>query len=164
MKTLADVINASESAEAALLFLSMRERFRKEPMRVARFKKALRNAGIKYNDNDLHKFFKDLHEAGEGKLIISRTIPFIFEWKRNFIDMANEALKLSRNKDKVVELKANIKPLIQRPQKPAQPAPAITQTVIVLLPNGMNVKLEIPKNMKSSDITTVANQLKSLTA
>lgn len=151
MKTLVEIMNGSETAEAAFVFLALRERFRGEPMRIARFSKSLKEAGATVNRDDLNRMFKELEEYGAGKVIISRTQPYQFIWSKNYIELASQAVEGQ---------KTTRAPIAKR----VQPAKAESQETVFVMPSGLVVRLKLNKNAKESDIADLANKLQNLTA
>ncbi len=164
MKTLVEIMNTSQTAEAAFLYLSLRERHRKEPMRIARLGKAMREEGCEVVRNDLYQLFKDLEAFGAGKLLTSRTVPFHFTWSENYIELANKAIAAAGGlKPDVIVARPKARPLTTRIRRPAILPPS-NREVVFVMPNGSLVRLEISRQTADKDLTDLATKLRNLIA
>lgn len=157
MKTLNDILNESQTAQDTLLFLSMRERYRKEPMRIAFIRRAMKVAGVPTDAKDLHKLFISLEQAKYGKVIYFRKKPVKFVWAQNFIEVANEALQSKPSQGRLIEIKPNQKVAVKRPTKESK-------VILLVLPSGACAKVEVPKELDSRDLSTLAHNLKNMSA
>ena len=133
---LVEMIKKDAVAKACIAYFARRQRYRKEPMRLSRLKKAMRYDGLVVKLTDLYKLFRKLEEQGYGHLVYSRKRPTYFVWAVNYIEMANEAVK------------------------PVRPIGSLS----FKLPNGRRVVVETQGKINKKDLTHLVNNIKSMMA
>jgi hypothetical protein len=146
MKTIDQLINSSKSAEIVIkYFARYKSRYRKEPTRFSRFKKALRLNGTSLSLEEIQNVFLSLETLGYGKVVYFRTQPLKFIWNTNYVELARTTLR----------------ELQKAPVKAAKPA-LNRNTLIVVLPGGKQATIDVPKNLKSGDIKNLISSIKNL--
>lgn len=156
-KTIQEIAQTSPTAKYVLGMWSLKQRNRSEPLDLTRFKLRMRRLGFPCNEKDFEFMLSMLEAYKHGQVLKG----YRFKANKN-LQILGQSAKVERPIiNEIVDRvsKEAPKPVVVEVPKLLANSPRVQKTIVILVINGGQFKLELPGNVSEQQLDQITRVL-----